>query len=143
MRLTLPSDPEALFKAYPSKLRSQIRRGQKEGMEARIGGGELLNDYYEVFSRCMRDLGTPVYEKGFFRAIADAFPKETRLCVVSLQGKPLAAGLVYGFRRVLEIPWAASDKRYGRLAPNMFLYHTVLEYACREDSRSLILDGHP
>lgn len=132
MRLALPSDSEALFKAYPSKLRSQIRRGQKEGMEVRIGSGELLNDYYEVFSRCMRDLGTPVYKKEFFRAITDAFPKETRLCVVSLQGKPLAAGLVYGFRRVLEIPWAASDKRYGRLAPNMFLYHTVLEYACRE-----------
>lgn len=132
MRLALPSDPEALFKAYPSKLRSQIRRGQKEGMEVRIGAEELLNDYYSVFSRCMRDLGTPVYAKGFFRTIVDAFPKETRLFVVSLQQQPLAAGLVYGFRRVLEIPWAASDKRYGRLAPNMLLYHAVLEYACRE-----------
>jgi len=132
MRLALPADSETLFKSYPSKLRSQIRRGQKEGMEVRIGTGELLDDYYSVFSRCMRDLGTPVYEKGFFRAIVDAFPKETRLFVVSLQQRPLAAGLVYGFRRVLEIPWAASDKRYGRLAPNMLLYHAVLEYACRE-----------
>lgn len=132
MRLALPSDSESLFKAYPSKLRSQIRRGQKEGMKVHIGGAELLNDYYKVFSRCMRDLGTPVYEKGFFRAIIDAFPKETRLFVVSLQQKPLAAGFVYGFRRVLEIPWAASDKRYGRLAPNMLLYHAVLEYACGE-----------
>jgi FemAB-related protein (PEP-CTERM system-associated) len=132
MRLALPSDPEALFKSYPSKLRSQIRRGQKEGMEVCIGSGELLDDYYAVFSRCMRDLGTPVYEKGFFRGIVETFPKETRLCVVSLQRKPVAAGFVYGFRRVLEIPWAASDKRYSRLAPNMLLYHTVLEYACRE-----------
>ena len=132
MRLTLPPDYEALLKAFPSKLRSQMRRAQKEGMDVRIGGAELLGDYYRVFARCMRDLGTPVYEKGFFEAILETFPKEVRLCVVSLNGAPLAAGLLYGFRNTLEIPWAASDKRFSRLAPNMLLYGAVLEFACRE-----------
>ncbi|MEK7762030.1 MAG: FemAB family XrtA/PEP-CTERM system-associated protein [Nitrospirota bacterium] len=132
MRLALPPDYEALLKAFPSKLRSQVRRAQKEGMEVRVGGVELLEDYYRVFARCMRDLGTPVYEKAFFSAILEAFPKEVRLCVVSLNGKPLASGLLYGFRSRLEIPWAASDKRFSRLAPNMLLYGAVLEFACRE-----------
>lgn len=132
MRLPLPAEPDALMKSFPSKLRSQIRRAQKEGMTVRIGGGELLEEYYRVFSRCMRDLGTPVYAQDFFRVIGETFPKEVRFCVVSLQGTPLAAGLLYGFRQRLEIPWAASDKRYSRLAPNMLLYNSVLEYACRE-----------
>jgi serine/alanine adding enzyme len=132
MRLSLPPDSEALLKAYPSKLRSQIRRAQKEGMDVRVGGAELLEDFYRVFARCMRDLGTPVYEKGFFQSILETFPKDVRLCVVSLKGIPLASGLLYGFRRTLEIPWAASDKRFSRLAPNMLLYSAVLEYACRE-----------
>ena len=132
MRLALPSDYEALLKAFPSKLRSQIRRAQKEGMDVRIGGEELLEDYYQVFARCMRDLGTPVYEKMFFQSIVEAFPKEARLCVVSLKGRPLASGFLYGFRSTLEIPWAASDKRFSRLAPNMLLYSAVLEFACRE-----------
>ncbi len=132
MRLSLPSDYDTLLKAYPSKLRSQIRRAQKEGMEVCVGGEELLGDYYRVFARCMRDLGTPVYEKAFFQSIVKTFPKDVRLCVVSLHGVALAAGLLYGFRRTLEIPWAASDKRFNRLAPNMLLYYTVLEYGCRE-----------
>ena len=132
MRLALPPDYEALLKAFPSKLRSQIRRAEKEGMEVRIGGEELLEDYYRVFARCMRDLGTPVYEKMFFQSIVEAFPKEARLCVVSLKGQPLASGFLYGFRSTLEIPWAASDKRFSRLAPNMLLYSAVLEFACRE-----------
>jgi FemAB-related protein (PEP-CTERM system-associated) len=132
MRLVLPTEYEALLKAYPSKLRSQIRRAQKEGMDVLVGGEELLNDYYRVFARCMRDLGTPVYGKGFFQSIIEAFPKEVRLCVVSLKGVPLASGLLYGFRSTLEIPWAASDKRFSRLAPNMLLYSAVLEFACRE-----------
>ncbi len=147
LRLALPPEYGVLFKAFPSKLRSQIKRAQKEGMEVRIGGDELLDDYYRVFSRCMRDLGTPVYEKGFFRAIVETFPKEVRLCVVFLHGRPLASGLLYGFRSRLEIPWAASDRKFSRLAPNMLLYSAVLEYACHEGyqefdfGRSSIGDG--
>src|SRR4029078_11946054 len=95
--LSLPAYYETLLKAYPSKLRSQIRRAQKEGMDVRVGGEELLEDYYRVFARCMRDLGTPVYEKGFFQSIVETFPKEARLCVVTLKGVPLASGLLYGF----------------------------------------------
>ena len=38
---------------------------------------------------------------------------------------------MYGHRDLLEIPWAASDKNFSRLAPNMLLYGAVLEYACQ------------
>lgn len=132
MRLQLPNRYEELWKAFSSKLRSQIRRGQKEGMTVRFGAKDCLNDFYLVFARGMRDLGTPVYGRQFFESILSAFPKESRLCVVYLKESPLAAGLVYGFRQMLEIPWAASDKRYSRLAPNMLLYSSVLEYACQQ-----------
>jgi FemAB-related protein (PEP-CTERM system-associated) len=132
MRLELPKEFELLWREFPSKLRSQIRRAQKENMTVRVGGVEYLDEFYAVFARCMRDLGTPVYSKRFFRAICDHFPKESRICLVSFNGAPLAAGFLYGFRSVLEIPWAASDKRFSRLAPNMLLYSSVLEHACRE-----------
>ncbi|CAI4032553.1 FemAB-related protein, PEP-CTERM system-associated [Nitrospira tepida] len=132
MRLSLPSDFQTLFKSFPSKLRSQIRRPQKEGMTVKVGGADLLEDFYRVFSRNMRDLGTPVYGKGFFRTILETFPKETAVCSVSWNGHPVAAGLVYSFREMMEIPWASSDRRYDRLAPNMLLYSSVLEYACQQ-----------
>jgi serine/alanine adding enzyme len=132
MRLPLPGSYEVLVKGFPSKLRSQVRRGQKEGMQAKVGGREFLDAFYAVFSRCMRDLGTPVYDKGFFAKILEVFPKETRLCVVSHGQTPVAAGFLYGFRSTLEIPWAASDKRYNKLSPNMLLYGSVLEYACQQ-----------
>ena len=101
-------------------------------MTARVGGAECVEDFYRVFSRCMRDLGTPVYAKKFFDVLVKAFPKESRICVISLDGVPLAAGLLYGFRHTLEIPWAASDKRYNRLSPNMLLYSSALQYACQQ-----------
>src|SRR5215831_5101243 len=131
MHLSLPNDFQSLMKAFPSKLRSQIRRPQKEGMTARAGGIELLDEFYGVFSRNMRDLGTPVYSKTFFRKILETLGKETAICVVSWKGAVVAAGFVYAFRDMMEIPWASSDHRFDRLAPNMLLYGSALEYACQ------------
>src|SRR5262245_10896941 len=130
MRLKLPSDFQTLMAAFPSKLRSQIRRPLKEGMIKKIGGAELLDDFYRVFSRNMRDLGTPVYSKRFFRLILHTFPKETAVCSIYLNGTAIAAAFLYTFRDRMEIPWAAADRRHDRLAPNMLLYSSVLEYAC-------------
>ncbi len=135
MKLPLPDDFETLWKQFPSKLRSQIRRGQKDGMSVRFGSMDCLDEFYSVFARCMRDLGTPVYSKTFFGAILRIFPEETRICLVCRNGETLAAGFLYGFRTSLEIPWAASDKRFSRLAPNMLLYGSVLEHACKEGFR--------
>lgn len=132
MRLELPQRYEDLLKAFPSKLRSQVRRGEREGMTSRFGGIDLLDDFYQVFARNMRDLGTPVYGKGVFREILETFSKEARICVVYLADQPVAAGFVIGFCHTLEIPWASSDRRYARLAPNMVLYNAVLQYACTE-----------
>lgn len=132
MRLELPLRYEDLLKTFPSKLRSQLRRGEKEGMITRLGGVDLLDEFYQVFALNWRDLGTPVYEKRWFVEILSAFPKDVRICIVSLEGKPLAAGFVHGFRGTLEILWAPFDRRYARMAPNMMLYGSVLKYACEQ-----------
>ncbi|OGW49156.1 MAG: hypothetical protein A2V62_03925 [Nitrospirae bacterium RBG_19FT_COMBO_58_9] len=135
MRLDLPTRFEDLMKAFPPKLRSQVRRGEKEGMTVHVGGLEMLDDFYRVFSRNMRDLGTPVYRKDFFAAILSTFPKAATIAVVRYEGNPVATGFLYGFRHTLEIPWASSDRRYARFAPNMFLYGAVLKYACEQGYR--------
>jgi FemAB-related protein (PEP-CTERM system-associated) len=132
MRLDLPQEPDTLWKRFPSKLRSQIRRAMKEHLTVRIEGIEILDDFYRVFSRNMRDLGTPVYGRRFFAAILEEFPKDARVCAVYLGQQPVAAGFLYAFRDTLEIPWASSDRRYSRLSANMLLYSAALDYACRQ-----------
>lgn len=135
MHLELPAQFPLLWKAFSSKLRSQIRRAQKEGMTVKFGGSELVADFYTVFVRNMRDLGTPVYGRRFFTAIAARFPQEARIVTVSLGKQPLAAGFVFGFKDTLEIIWASSDRRYNHLSPNMLMYSSVLEYACEHGFR--------
>jgi FemAB-related protein (PEP-CTERM system-associated) len=131
MRLQLPSDPDDLWKSLSSKLRSQIKRPMKEGMYAALGGEECLDHFYDVFAENMRDLGTPVYGKDFFRNILIQFPSSTRICTVfTKEGIAVASGFLVGFKKVLEIPWASSLRSHRNSSPNMLLYWTSLKYAC-------------
>ena len=136
MRLELPDRFETLWKGFSSKLRSQVQRARKEGMTVQTGGQEILDDFYRLFSRNMRDLGTPVYEQDFFKTILKTFPKDACICSVRWKDRPVAAGFLYGFRNMLEIPWASADRRYNHLSPNMLLYSSALEYACRQGFRT-------
>ena len=65
----LPASDTELFEELGSKVRAQIRKAQKFEFETHIGGAELVDDFYRVFARNMRDLGTPVYDKVFFANI--------------------------------------------------------------------------
>ena len=130
MLLRLPESSGALMKSLGSKLRSQIRRPLKEGLEAKIGGIELLDDFYEVFLVNMRDLGSPVHSKYLFLNVLGGFPETARIVIIYKQNQAVACSVIVGFKDTLENPWASALREYSRLSPNMLLYWTMLEYAC-------------
>ncbi|MGE3539929.1 MAG: FemAB family XrtA/PEP-CTERM system-associated protein [Candidatus Tectimicrobiota bacterium] len=136
MWLQLPGSAQELMDSFKAKLRSQIRKGEKNQLGVRIGTVELLEDFYAVFAHNMRDLGTPVYGKAIFRLILEAFPDTARLVVVTGAGQhPLAAGFLLGYRDRMEIPWASSLRAYNHLQSNMWLYWHCLRYACEQGYR--------
>ena len=93
MTLDLNPDPEVLFKAFTSAHRQDIRGGYKKGLTAKIGGRELLGDFYSVLSESWRDMGTPIYSRRYLESVAATFPDITRLCVIYAGTEPAAASL--------------------------------------------------
>lgn len=93
---------------------------------------DKLSQFYEVFAVKMRDLGTPVYSQRFFEQILAAFPKQTHICVVSAQDRPIAVGFLAGCKEMLQIPWAATLPEFDRFSPNMMLYWHILKFACEQ-----------
>ena len=126
MVLSLPASADELGKRLGSKLRSQIKRSDREGVQTKTGGLDLLDAFYDVFCRNMHELGTPVYPKRFFHAILEQFAADTKLVVIERAGTPLAGGfLVFDGRRA-EIPWACCHPEAKPLGINMRLYWEVL-----------------
>jgi serine/alanine adding enzyme len=125
--LDLPSgDPDELFRRLPGKLRSQVRRPQKEGVEVRFGHDQV-EPFYRVFARHMRDLGTPVQSRRLFEAIAAVFPDDAWFACAYLGGQPVAAGCGFRWADEFEITWASSLREFNPLAPNMLVYWRMME----------------
>lgn len=132
MLLDLPDDPDILLKAIGAKRRSQIKRPIREGVEVLTGKGELLDQFYDVFARNMRDLGTPVYGKNFFRTIVETFADNVHIVIVRHGGKPVAAAFLLGYKGQMEIPWASTLREVNKIGVNMFLYWEVLKYSIEQ-----------
>jgi FemAB-related protein (PEP-CTERM system-associated) len=129
--LELPDSPKTLWEeGLKGKVRSQVRRPLKEGMEPRFGISQL-EPFYSVFARTMRELGTPVLPATFFRAIAVQFPDQVVFCAVYHREEPLAAGCGFVWSGELEITWAGALREHSRMAPNMLLYWSMMEEAIR------------
>ena len=123
--LPLPDSASQLWDRFPSKLRSQIRRATKAELESRFGLDQL-DPFYDVFSRNMRDLGTPVMPRPWFDAIARTFPQLVQFGVVYHRGVPVAGGCGFLWRGEFEITWASSLREFNQLAPNMLLYWSFM-----------------
>jgi len=129
VHLELPATTEELWAQLSAKVRNQVRKAEKNNLTVAWGGCDLLGEFYRVFSRNMRDLGTPVYSKSLFRAILEQFSGQAEIAVARHGSLPIAAGLVLHGSGISEIPSASSLRRYNPLCANMLLYWHMLKRA--------------
>ncbi|MGX5172726.1 FemAB family XrtA/PEP-CTERM system-associated protein [Aliikangiella sp. IMCC44653] len=127
MLLQLPKTADELWSDIGAKRRAQVKRPIREGVSFKVGGAELIDDFYSVFSINMRDLGTPVYAKKLFESIFKYFPKEAKIAIVELNGEAVATGFLLDNNGKVEIPWASTLRKVNRIGVNMFLYWNILK----------------
>lgn len=132
---SLPSSSGALFDSFKSKLRSQIKKGMKQGLSYETGGENLIGPFYAVFARNMRDLGSPVHARRLFVQLMSHFSEDARIAIVRKDGRAVAGGLLLRFRDTVQNPWASSLRRFRSLNSNMVLYWGMLAYGCDQGSR--------
>jgi FemAB-related protein (PEP-CTERM system-associated) len=130
--LPLHSDPDRLWRGLEAKVRNQVRKAEKAGLIVEVGGGDLLDAFYEAFAVNMRDLGSPVHAKAFFQAILDRFGQAARVVLVKRDGILLGGLISLAFKDTLYVPWASSLRKYASLCPNMLLYWETLRRGCKD-----------
>lgn len=135
-KLTLVRDvqreEDAMWKSLDKKVRADVKKSMQYGLTAEVCGAEALPEFYEIFARNMRDLGTPVYDRSFFANILAEFPHDTFLTVVRHEGKAIASSFLLGHRGTLEVPWSASLREHLTMKPNMLLYWKNLRVAAEK-----------
>lgn len=138
MVLGLPETAAALMQSYPPKLRSQVRKAEKNGLTAEVASGlDGAGAFYEVYSRNMRRLGSPPHSRAWFDAIARHYGALGDMFVVLVrhEDKVVGAGWVLLCGDKAVIPWASTLADYNALAPNMLLYWAIQAQLCERGVR--------
>ena len=127
MLCELPACIETLFNSYKPKLRSQIRKAEKNGLTAEVRqGDDAIASFYAVFSRNMLRLGSPVHSLSWFKELSKAYGDKMLVGLVFKDKQPVGGGIVLVQGKQACIPWASTLEEYNKLAPNMLLYWTLL-----------------
>lgn len=134
MRLPLPESRDALWQSFSPKVRNQIRKAEKLGLEILWGRHQEIAEFYRVFAHNMRDLGTPVFPRSLFVATLDEFP-QAEIVLVRYRNRTLAGGLLLHGSGVTEIPSASSLRPWNWTNANMLLYWSALTRAIDRGQR--------
>lgn len=126
--LDLPSEAARLMKQLDAKVRSQVRRPQKDGVTMRFGRDQL-DPFFSVFAHHMRDLGTPTQSRRLFEVIADVFPDDVWFGCAYLGDTAIAGGCGFRWANEYEMTWASSLTAHKKLSANMLLYWSFMERA--------------
>ena len=97
-------------------------------MSATAHGPEGVADFYRVLAANLRDLGSPVHRREFFRNVMDTFGEDACIVLVRYDGRTVGSGLVlfHGDRAVM--PWSGSLRSFFRIAPSQLLYwHAICQ----------------
>lgn len=127
--LPLAASPETVWASFSQETRTKIRKALAAGCRISVGGREYLDDFYFVFCRRMRDLGSPVYAKKFFAKVLEIFSERALIVrIESAADDPVAAGIVIFDGRRAEIPWSAAvQEGFDAYAAYAMFWRGILE----------------
>jgi len=126
-RPILPTDEENMA-AIRRKQRRMIRVGQDSGLISRVGVQDL-DTFHDLYARSVRQLGTPVFSRRYFRRLAETFGDSCLLLTVWKDSVPVAGVLSFVFGDCIMPYYAGSRREYFRYAVNDFMYWELMRRA--------------
>ena len=130
----LPRTPEELLRGFPRDTRYMIRKAEKNGLRA-VTDSLQLDLFYDIYAHSVRQLGTPVFGKDFFKRIQAELRDGCEVTVVWHGTKAVAGALSFRFRDAI-LPYYGGSLMEGRhLAANNFLYWEVMKHALQRGIR--------
>jgi len=132
-RKPITGNDEDNLKAIPRKQRAMVRKGIDRGLTATAGRDvDLL---HRIYAESVRNLGTPVFARRYFRILAEAFPADMDVVAIADAGRPVSAVMNFYWRdEVLPYYGGGTAAARGCYA-NDFMYWSVMRLAAARGAR--------
>jgi len=136
-RLDISRPSDEILKGLRRQTRTRIRRVIKQGFGSYYGR-DRIGDFYKLFSMAMREHGTPVLPKRFFKLIIEHLGAHAAFMIAYKNDTPVGGKLVLTFKERASMVWGCFPDKYKHLLANYYLTWELIKQL--EDSRVKILD---
>ncbi|MDB5692889.1 MAG: hypothetical protein JWO81_1952 [Alphaproteobacteria bacterium] len=129
----LPQGDEAIMLSIRKRQRAEVRRALGFGLAFREGTGPAdLALHFRLYSTSVRNLGTPVFPRRLFEAMATEFGEDAHILTASKDGKPLSSVFSFFFKGSCMPYWGGGAADARRWRANEATYYELM---CRASRR--------
>ncbi|MCK5480849.1 MAG: FemAB family PEP-CTERM system-associated protein [Gammaproteobacteria bacterium] len=132
-RKSIDSDPEKNLLAIPRKQRAMVRKGIKAGLKGEFDSS--INRFYEAYSQSVRNLGTPVFSRGYIKLLLDVFRDSCDILTVTHDGDLVSSVLSFYFRDEVLPFYGGGTPLARQLKGNDFMYWELMRHSCERGLR--------
>jgi FemAB-related protein (PEP-CTERM system-associated) len=126
-RKSFTGDDETNLKAIPRKQRAMVRKGIDRGLRSVIDAAP--DRLHGIYAESVRNLGTPVFARRFFRLLVELFGDSADVVTVLDRDEPIAAVMNFYFRDEV-LPYYGGGRAIARdRHGNDFMYWEVMRRA--------------
>lgn len=127
-RKELEDDEEKNLLAIPRKQRAMIRKGIKAGLVSEID--ENIDRFYQAYSESVRNLGTPVFSKKYFKVLKTVFKQQCEIVTITDNNQQLIGSVMNFYFRNEVLPYYGGGTEHARAVQgNDFMYWEVMRRA--------------
>jgi FemAB-related protein (PEP-CTERM system-associated) len=120
-------DSENDMLAIPRKQRAMVRKGIKAGLTSVID--DHVDRLHPVYAESVRNLGTPVFSKAYFRNLLETFSPDLDIVTVVRDGQAIASVMNFYFRDQVLPYYGGGVLAARNVAGNDFMYWEVMRRA--------------
>jgi FemAB-related protein (PEP-CTERM system-associated) len=132
-RRPLAADVEANLKAIPHTRRRMIRVARDNGLSSVVD--ETVDRLHHVYAESVRQLGTPVFARRYFRLLKEEFRSACDVVTVLHGERPIASVMNFYFRDEVMTYYGGGLREARNLAANDFMYWEVMRRASERGVR--------
>lgn len=133
--LLLPESYDDQWEKFSSNVRRKIRKARKNGIVIEYGGVERVHEFYDVYRKNIRGIGSFALPKRFFKHLVSGYRfGEARVFIATIGDKIVGGAILLTFSCYAENAWFATLQDYNRYYVSYALHDAMIRFSADKHS---------
>lgn len=126
----ISADEEQNLSAIPRKQRAMVRKGINNNLQGEWDSND--DRFYRAYSESVRNLGTPIFPRKYFKVLREVFRDSVSILTISLNQDLVASVLSFRYKDCILPYYGGGVEKARDLKGNDFMYWDLMR-RCAED----------